>query len=122
MNSYNQIVEVFNKVIEKYKNGCEVNREKASKILNACDEIDTIFAEQYGELFKAGFDEDSMQFIIELISPELVFYDGRSNPFFKLIKKVDSFSFSKYGKDSVCVKLNIDGVIKVNGQQKKRKT
>lgn len=47
---------------------------------------------------------------IVIVCDELELHGGRTNGFFKLITKLDSFSFSKQGREFIKIELNISNV------------
>lgn len=71
----------------------EVRTGVLSHIKTDCDALDQIFAENDGEKIKAEVDQDTGDFKISLYCDLIEFLDGRSSPFFEVIKHTKSFSF-----------------------------
>ena len=56
------------------------------------------------------FEEKTKTLRIVIVCDELELHGGRTNGFFKLITKLNSFSFSKQGREFIKIELNISNV------------
>ena len=77
----------------------KISEEMLSKI----DEIEC-------ESVHADIEEKTKTLRIVIVCDELELHGGRTNGFFKLITKLNSFSFSKQGREFIKIELNISNV------------
>ena len=77
----------------------KISEEMLSKIDEICDGVDELVSE---------IECESVRIVI--VCDELELHGGRTNGFFKLITKLNSFSFSKHGREFIKIELNISNV------------
>ena len=87
-----------------------LNKEKFGKLDAVCDGVDKLIEDFDCEYFDVSADDITKQFTIAVVCDEMILEHGRSHEFFKLIQMLTSFSFTKKGRSSVCVTLNIDNM------------
>lgn len=87
-----------------------LNKEQADKLDSICDSVDKFIEDFDCEYFDVSVDDITKQFTISIVCDEMILEHGRSNEFFKLIQMLSSFSFSKKGREGICVAMNIDNM------------
>ena len=75
----------------------KISEEMLSKIDEICDGVDELVSEIECESVHADIEEKTKTLRIVIVCDELELHGGRTNGFFKLITKLNSFSFSKQG-------------------------
>ena len=86
----------------------KISEEMLSKIDEICDGVDELVSEIECESVHADIEEKTLRIVI--VCDELELHGGRTNGFFKLITKLNSFSFSKQGREFIKIELNISNV------------
>ena len=87
------------------------------RLYAACELVDEIVPELDCDTVDVSVNTSNKQFTIMVICDDMVLEHGRTHKFFQLIKMVNSFAFSKCGKESLRIELNIDGLWeKTSGQ------
>lgn len=81
-------------------------RERLDKV---CELVDLFVGEVECEDVDVSVNTSSKQFTIMITCDDIVLED-KAHPFFELIKTLDSFAFSKSGKEFLRIELNIDGL------------
>ena len=79
----------------------KISEEMLSKIDEICDGVESVHAD---------IEEKTKTLRIVIVCDELELHGGRTNGFFKLITKLNSFSFSKQGREFIKIELNISNV------------
>ena len=72
--------------------------------------MDELVSESECESVHADIEEKTKTLRIVIVCDELELHGGRTNGFFKLITKLNSFSFSKQGREFIKIELNISNV------------
>ena len=88
----------------------KISEEMLSKIDEICDGVDELVSEIECESVHADIEEITKTIRIVIGCDELELHGGRPNGFFKLITKLNSFSFSKQGREFIKIELNISNV------------
>lgn len=88
----------------------KISEKMLSKIDEICDGVDELVSEIECESVHADIEEKTKTFRIVIVCDELELHGGRTNGFFKLITKLNSFSFSKQGREFIKIELNISNV------------
>ena len=86
----------------------KISEEMLSKIDEICDGVDELVSEIECESVYADIETKTLRIVI--VCDELELHGGRTNGFFKLITKLNSFSFSKQGREFIKIELNISNV------------
>ena len=88
----------------------KISEEMLSKIDEICDGVDELVSEIECESVHADIEEKTKTLRNVILSDKLELHGGRTNGFFKLITKLNSFSFSKQGREFIKIELNISNV------------
>jgi len=105
---YDSVMEIVDKATEEFSPRYTVNQKRRSMLDDICDAVDTLVSEVDCEFVDVSVDDISKQLTIAVVCDEVIFEHGRSNGFFDLIQMLDSFSFSKKGRESIQIALNIN--------------
>lgn len=82
-----------------------------------CRLVDVLAIELDCENVDVSVNTSSKQLSIIIVCDEIIM-ENNAHPFFELIKMLDSFAFSKCGKELLQIELNIDGLWeRSSGQQ-----
>lgn len=107
---YSSAVELIEEASQEFGNGYILNDAKYDSLKYICEAVDNLVEEIDCESVNVSVNEATKQFTIEVVCDEVIFEQGRSNGFFKLIQMLNSFSFSKKGKEFIRIALNIDNM------------
>lgn len=86
------------KLVEQFKSTCKdfsVNTEAYHKLLCLCELADIVSEEFCGDIIAVQTEPTNKKWSVVLKVDDIVFENGRSHRFFKLIKNADYLSFSK---------------------------
>lgn len=78
------------------------------RLHSICELVDEVVPELDCSAVDVSVNTSNKQFMFMLICDDMTLEDGRTHIFFQLIQMVDSFIFSKSGKESLRIELNID--------------
>lgn len=109
---YNSAIELIEEASQEFGNRFTLNKPKYNLLKDVCEAVDNLVIENDCEIVDVSVDEAKKRFIIEVVCGDVVFYNGAGDGFSKLIRMLDSFSFSKRGRDSLCIAMNIDNMWK----------
>lgn len=104
------IMELLDDGSELFGNDYKISEEMLSKIDDICDGVDGLVYEVKCESVHADIEEKTKALRIIIVCDDLVLHGGRTNGFFSLITKLNSFSFSKYDREFLKIELNISNV------------
>ena len=104
----NKVMSLIDETSKSFGSQYTLNKEKRDRLDKVCDGVGELIEGFDCEDFDVNVDNVTKQLTIAIICDEMLFENGRSHEFFKLIQLLSSFSFSKKGKESICVNLNID--------------
>lgn len=94
------------------------NANATERLDKVCELVDELAIELDCESVDVSVNTSRKQLTIMVICDDIVMDDG-THPFFELIKMLDSFAFSKCGKELLRIELNIDGLWERSSGQKK---
>ena len=104
------ILELIDEGSKLYGNAYRISESMQSRIDDVCDGIDALVSEVECESVDADIRDLTKTLRIIVVCDELVLHGGRTNAFFNLITKLDSFSFSKQGREFLRIELSIENV------------
>ena len=84
-----------------------VTEQSIKRIEEVCDMVDSLASEVYCDHVDVSVEPLSKCLTIGVGCDDLELHGGRSNSFFELIKKVDSFSFVATKNELLKIKFNI---------------
>jgi hypothetical protein len=103
-----EIMELVDKATVKFKDSYKSD-EKFETFETACEEIYELVQEFDCECMDVDVDEFTKRLTISLECDEIVLQHGREHCFFDLVKRTNSFSFSKDG-EFLRVSFDFDGL------------
>jgi len=107
---YLSVSTVVNQASEGYGKAFVLDELKNRRLWSACAIIDKMAEEDECSFSLAIADEAHRMTLVLECDYELILQDGRNHPFFSLVKKMDSFSFSKAGDDKIQINLILNGL------------
>lgn len=107
---YESVVELIKEASQQFGDSYLLNDNKFANLKSVCDAVDLLVEEIDCESVDISVSDTTKQFTIEIVCDEIIFEQGRNNGFFKLIQMLDSFSFSKKGREFIRIALNIDNM------------
>lgn len=105
---YNEVTSIIFDASKQFGRDYVLQEGKFGRLRDICVIIDELAQELDAEALDVSIDEYSRRLSISIECEEMVLEYGRTSDFFKLIKMVDSFSFSKAGDDLMRVDFNIE--------------
>lgn len=107
---YSSAVELIEEASHEFGDAVVLNESKFDSLEYVCEYVDKLVEKTECDSVDVSVDKITKQFTIEIACDDIIFENGRSNEFFKLIQMLDSFSFSKKGRESLRITLNIDNM------------
>ena len=83
----------------------DLNGELYRTILSDSKKLFKMSEEFDFESFEIIFDENTNEFMLKIITPDITFCDGRTGAFFEIIRHLSRFSFSYHSSSSICIVL-----------------
>lgn len=109
--------DLLNEVNAEFSPAYTLRKNAQERLDKVCELVDMLATELDCESVDVSVNTSNRQLTIMVICDDIILEDG-SHPFFKLIKMLDSFAFSKC-KEFLRIELNIDGLWeRSSGQQK----
>ena len=107
---YSEVAGIITEASQHFGDSYLLQEEKFTRMRDICAIIDKLVPDLDAESLDVSIDETSKRLNIGFECDEMVLEHGRTSDFFKLIKMVDSFSFSKVKEDVMRVDFNIEGM------------
>lgn len=108
-NCYDVVTEIINETSDRFGSTRALNERKFQSLGRVCELVDNFVKKIDFENIDVNTYETG-RLSITIVCDEVIFEHGRSDKFFELIQMLDSFSFSKAGRDLLNITLNIDDV------------
>lgn len=109
--------DLLSEVNAEFSPAYTLRKNAQERLDKVCELVDALAEELDCESVDVSVNTSNKQLTVMVICDDIVLEDG-SHPFFELIKVLDSFAFSKCGKEFLRIELNIDGLWeRTSGQQ-----
>ena len=104
------IVDLIEEGSSLYGSSYKVSDATWDRIADVCDGVDALVSEVECESVDANISDTTKTLHIIVVCDDLVLQGGRTNDFFELIAKLDSFSFSKQEDGFLRIELNVANI------------
>lgn len=112
---YECAVDLIAQATERHGKEFLLNKEKTQELPEICGLIEAIIHNNDCEYYDVGVVENTMQFVIAIVCDEMILDKEMAQTFYKLVKKVDSFVFSRPEIDMMRVEFRFDNIWKRRG-------
>lgn len=101
--------DLLNEASSEFSPAYALRKDAAKRLDKVCELVDALAVELDCEGVDVSVNTSSRQLTIMVTCDEIILESG-THPFFELIRMLDSFAFSKCGKELLRIELNIDGL------------
>jgi hypothetical protein len=107
---YDLVMEIVDDATKKFNGLYILNEKKYAALEVICSMVDDFVSEIEPNFVDVSVDTNSKQLTFDIGCDDLVLEHGSSDLFFAMIRRMDSFSFSKTKNGGLCIALNLDGL------------
>lgn len=98
---YDEVIKLASDAESRFGESFAINEEKNNRLGSICAAIDKLITKLEFDYYEVAVDDTDKRLTVSLFCDEIILDGDHARQFFCLIKKMDSFSFTKSKDDGI---------------------